>query len=531
MPFPLSTSSPTLSSLPSSKKYSSSNLLVRRKDKKAMKKQKSLPASPSQPALQIRHEQQQRIPESLQKIFLSSNRGNEVDQPPEGNVAFNVFSFRRKNLDSKGKKKGNSRNIIDEKSNNDKSNNSTVTKINDRESKAIFTKKKRNSRNSNDKKCNDDKKINNKQSDSIFTKKKSVKSFSNSVKIQESNTSSTTAIKRTNISPQEYLDDQMYIRGYATLPHQTLKSGYYKRPTLLQQASYDNYLIELALYGQNVKLRRILDSGISPNPCNSHGESLIHLISRRCLPSTMQVFLNAGASVRVSDDYGRTPLHDACWRPEPCFEMIHLIAKSDRDQFHMQDERGSRPLSYVRREQWDMWISFIDSKIDAWWDPCNDDIQIGIPELSRISSSPKTIPDPKNSLRPQIAAMVAANKLSPEEAISLHLYYSGRRSSLSEKAESTHDFTDATESCTTDYSENEEEHFENMKGKEDDLKEAEENTTAEDDEKDDDYVSDSDDDNDDDDSLYDMYDDEISDMLSMISISEPNSKLGRDSVM
>merc|ERR1719203_136549 len=140
-----------------------------------------------------------------------------------------------------------------------------------------------------------------------------------------------------------------------------------------------------------------MESGVSPNPCNVHGESLLHKICRTGDPKTLQILLDAGASVQVCDDFGRTPLHDACWRAEPCFEIIEMIVSRDMHLLHMTDVRGATPLSYVHRQHWSRWIEFIDSKKDVWWnaEDAFDDYLICIPELVKIKPNTRPLPDPE----------------------------------------------------------------------------------------------------------------------------------------
>merc|ERR1712232_134739 len=145
-------------------------------------------------------------------------------------------------------------------------------------------------------------------------------------------------------------------------------------------------------------------SGISPNPCNKYGESLVHTICRRCKPETLQVLLDAGTSLQVCDDYGLTPLHYACWRSEPCFKLIDIIASKDLNLFHMKDKRGDVPLSYIIKEHWNQWNKFLESKLDIWWPSLDSTGENGRApltnnlELTRLPPNSRTIPDPKNAL-------------------------------------------------------------------------------------------------------------------------------------
>jgi hypothetical protein len=168
-------------------------------------------------------------------------------------------------------------------------------------------------------------------------------------------------------------------------------------------------------------LRRLLDAGLSPNPCNKHGESMIHMVSRRGDHKLLRILLEAGCSLQVTDDYGRTPLHDACWRAEPSFEAVQLILDSDKHLLHLLDCRGAAPLSYVKKENYAQWIDFLQSKIERFW-PMRD---IGTegeerpPPLTLRQPHSLPIPDPVHALPLEVAAMVANGRMEPEEALYL----------------------------------------------------------------------------------------------------------------
>jgi len=72
----------------------------------------------------------------------------------------------------------------------------------------------------------------------------------------------------------------------------------------------------------------------------------------------------AGVSVRVADDFGRTPLHDALWNRDPKFELVHLLIEEDPDLLLVCDKRGSTPFAYARREHWQSWRQFL---YDRWY--------------------------------------------------------------------------------------------------------------------------------------------------------------------
>ena len=57
-------------------------------------------------------------------------------------------------------------------------------------------------------------------------------------------------------------------------------------------------------------IRNLLKAGLSPNPCNKFGESIIHMICRCGNEELLKIFLEYGCNLQVCDDFGRTPLHD-----------------------------------------------------------------------------------------------------------------------------------------------------------------------------------------------------------------------------
>jgi hypothetical protein len=83
----------------------------------------------------------------------------------------------------------------------------------------------------------------------------------------------------TQISPQVLLDDILSERGYSTQPYETLKTAYYNKPTTYQKASYGCRMVEIVRRGDVEGMKKMMEMGISPNPCNVYGESLVHMVS------------------------------------------------------------------------------------------------------------------------------------------------------------------------------------------------------------------------------------------------------------
>jgi ankyrin repeat protein len=208
----------------------------------------------------------------------------------------------------------------------------------------------------------------------------------------------------------------MISRGYSTDTYNSLQTAYYSPPTPLQRASYGPHMIRLVKEGDAEGVRGALAAGLSPNPCNQFGESLVHMACRRGHVDVLKVLLEAGASVQVSDDYGRTPLHDACWAAEPAFEIVQYILQIDNRLFYMKDCRGSLPLAYAHKHHFEAWAKFLaEGEI---MDRCfpQQEPSDEAPALCKLWPNAHPLPTPKGGLAPKLAQMIADGKVTPEEA-------------------------------------------------------------------------------------------------------------------
>lgn len=332
-----------------------------------------------------------RIPKTLQAVFLASNRGNDVHKPPPKQVAFKMFTLR-------GWRKSSS-----------SSQNQPTEEDTKRMIEASYQKKTKKSSTT---------------SKPITSTNKSEKKIEN---------------------PQACLDRIMKSRGYCTKRYDTLQTAYHNKPTALQNASYDVHLIGLVKGNDGNSLQDILQAGISANPCNTYGESLVHMVCRRGNDKLLQIMIENGCDLQVADDYGRTPLHDACWAAEPAFDTVELLLGRDVTLFQMQDCRGFLPLSYVRKDHWPAWNDFLDKKKDVYWpnlmettysEDDDDDHKSFISTVSTVcefvEQNPNTRPisDPKHALPLDLANQVASGKLSPEEAIRLRNQRMSKKSTI-----------------------------------------------------------------------------------------------------
>eukprot|EP00586_Coscinodiscus_wailesii_P014662 CAMPEP_0172493128 /NCGR_PEP_ID=MMETSP1066-20121228/24478_1 /TAXON_ID=671091 /ORGANISM="Coscinodiscus wailesii, Strain CCMP2513" /LENGTH=308 /DNA_ID=CAMNT_0013263129 /DNA_START=277 /DNA_END=1203 /DNA_ORIENTATION=+ len=167
-----------------------------------------------------------------------------------------------------------------------------------------------------------------------------------------------------DVNPHTYLTLQLKLRGIDTTVQECLSmNDYFLKPTQEQIDGYTNEVVQAARACDVDALRSMHKSGLTMRLCNRFGESLIHMACRRGNAEMVSFLLDeADVSLRVRDDYGRTPLHDACWTSEPCFDVMKILMKKEPSLLFVSDKRGHTPLQYVRREHWVQWVSFLKDK-------------------------------------------------------------------------------------------------------------------------------------------------------------------------
>jgi len=216
----------------------------------------------------------------------------------------------------------------------------------------------------------------------------------------------------TPIFPHVFLQKLLKTRGYSTKHYCSLEGGYYCRPTPLQCASYGTRVVYAVRNSDKKLFAGLLSAGLSRNPCNKFGESILHMVCRRGDYGILRLLVDNGATVQVSDDFGRTPLHDACWTSKPCFKSIKTILEKDIRLLHIVDCRGSPPLEYVKRENWPEWNEFLDNNKEVFWPQrvVEEDNDEPPPELVNVPAHSKPVIDPDTCVSVEQAAMFANGK-------------------------------------------------------------------------------------------------------------------------
>lgn len=195
-------------------------------------------------------------------------------------------------------------------------------------------------------------------------------------------------------------------------------------------ASYSGFLVNVIRKDDETTqetFRTLLSSGISTNPCDFSGESVLHAVCRRGNHTLARIMLeeHPEVTVQIADDFGRTPLAAACWSNSPSFETVKLILDHDVHLLSLVDARGSTPLSYVPQEQWPAWVDFLNQNCDHYWPDKNNAGLLyeeqaaeeqDVPPLTLVKPNSCRFPSPANALTLELAALVAGGKMNRAEA-------------------------------------------------------------------------------------------------------------------
>lgn len=218
------------------------------------------------------------------------------------------------------------------------------------------------------------------------------------------------------ISPQKLLHRKLRDRGYFPRKYYSKATGYYNKPTEHQYASYGPKIVDAIKRNQPNEFRLMLEAGLSPNACNEHGESLLHLICRHDKVELFRILIAFDVDLQQCDDYGRTPMHDACWASNPSFEIARCLLKKDPNFLFIYDDRGMHPLNYVTKSNWALWEDFLETCLDDFC-PAHDVNKNRTPVLCTMAANSRPVPDPKGKIEATLANMVASGAMSAYDAI------------------------------------------------------------------------------------------------------------------
>jgi hypothetical protein len=181
--------------------------------------------------------------------------------------------------------------------------------------------------------------------------------------------------KTSTADPDEYLAQLVKALSIptGTVVHLQIKSShemadFFPEVTEEQMARYNVQVVSMARNNDLAGIRALfVAQGRDALDCyNRFGEGLLTLACRRGFRDMVEFFLSEEVRlpVRVRDDYGRTPVHDACWNPSPQLEICSWIMEKDPSLFLLADKRGFTAFQYARQSEWHIWRQFLFDHVD-----------------------------------------------------------------------------------------------------------------------------------------------------------------------
>jgi hypothetical protein len=167
------------------------------------------------------------------------------------------------------------------------------------------------------------------------------------------------------IKPSDYVKSAFKANGcdMETVKASALKV--FSQPTEEMLESYTSELLAIVRKNNMETLRELHSQGKLVNSSNKFGESLLHLSCRRSFTEMTKFLIEeVKVDINIRDDYFRTPLHDACWTPEPNFELVDMLIKLAPEHLLLEDVRGFTPFDYVRSDHWKQWLRFLWERRD-----------------------------------------------------------------------------------------------------------------------------------------------------------------------
>jgi len=193
-------------------------------------------------------------------------------------------------------------------------------------------------------------------------------------------------------------------RSYDTRQFQTM-TRYCSKPSRLQLASFGKEVIKAVDQRDAIQLKALIQTGLSPNPCNQFGDSIFNTICKRGHEDLFNALLECGASIQTCDFFGRTPLHFVCWSSKICFGNVEKVMASDSTMFNAVDKVGKSPLEYIGRDKWEEWNAFLLEKQDIFWPKGKE---LNLPEVVILEG--EVLADPSSALSEEHAKLVASGQ-------------------------------------------------------------------------------------------------------------------------
>ncbi|CAB9524993.1 ANK [Seminavis robusta] len=156
---------------------------------------------------------------------------------------------------------------------------------------------------------------------------------------------------KTDVSPEMKIEQILLASNLDVDWTSYTETDFFLPPTQDEIEAYDFDILNAVRAQDMATLRRFRKDGRPLKCSNKFGESILHLACRKGFVEVTRFLVQeAGVPLAVCDDYGRSPLHDACWRRHDgrTFELIDIILQKCPDLF-TSILRSTRRLGKMER--------------------------------------------------------------------------------------------------------------------------------------------------------------------------------------
>ena len=139
--------------------------------------------------------------------------------------------------------------------------------------------------------------------------------------------------------------------------------SFFEPVTASKTAAYTLELCKAVRSDDVATVRRLYAQGHSMEASNKFGDSIVHLACRRNSERVLTFLLQTcKVPCKLVCDYGRTPLHDACWTTSPNYAISGMLLDVCPDLLYVKDARGSTALEYLKKEFWSEMCEFLQDR-------------------------------------------------------------------------------------------------------------------------------------------------------------------------
>lgn len=104
---------------------------------------------------------------------------------------------------------------------------------------------------------------------------------------------------------------------------------------------------------------------INWNACNARGESYLQLACRANARNMAKYLMKQGATLKVRDKFGRSPLVELGWTNKPDFGLIRVVLQRAPALLFAIDRRQFLPFQYIPKDVHKDWNEFLTTTLNA----------------------------------------------------------------------------------------------------------------------------------------------------------------------